>query len=120
MFAGARVSHGGVVAGYPEFLVLRAADGAGRTPDAPAGAVRGRARYQFAVALGELARRRQPVRVELVDGARCDGTIEVVGGDYLEVAEHDLGEARRRVAVRARRFVGFGAVVAVTLPPGRR
>jgi hypothetical protein len=27
---------------------------------------------------------------------------------------------RRRAAVRARRFVGFAAVVAVTLPPGRR
>jgi len=30
------------------------------------------------------------------------------------------GEPRRRVAVRARRFVGFAAVAAVTLPPGRR
>jgi hypothetical protein len=77
-------------------------------------------RYQFGLALRELARRREPIRVELVDGARCDGTIEAVGSDYLEVAEHDLGEARRRVAVRARRFVGFAAVVAVTLPPGRR
>ena len=58
--------------------------------------------------------------MELVDGTRCDGTIEAVGSDYLEVAEHDLGEARRRVAVRGRRFVEFAAVVAVTLPPGRR
>jgi hypothetical protein len=58
--------------------------------------------------------------VELVDGARCDGTIEAVGSDYLEVAQHDLDEARRRAAVRARRFVGFAAVAAVTLPPGRR
>jgi hypothetical protein len=29
-------------------------------------------------------------------------------------------EARRRAMVRARQFVGFAAVVAVTLPPGRR
>jgi hypothetical protein len=58
--------------------------------------------------------------VDLADGTRCDGTIEAVGSDYLEIAEHDLGEARRRAAVRARRFVGFTAVVAVTLPPGRR
>jgi hypothetical protein len=65
-------------------------------------------------------RRRQPVMVELVDATRCDGTIEAVGSDYLEIAEHDLGEARRRVAVRARRFVGFQAVVAVTIPPARR
>ena len=133
--AGARAFRGSVVAGYPEFLVLRAADGTehlirygpaasvvlGAEPPAlrpaPPEAAR---RYQFALALRELARRREPVRVQLVDGTSCDGTIEAVGSDYLEVAEHDLGEARRRAAVRARRFVGFAAVVAVTLPPGRR
>ena len=135
VFAGVRAFRGSVVASYPEFLVLRAAGGAehlirygpavsvavaAEPPTlrpAPPAAAR---RYQFALALRELARRREPVRVELVDGARCDGTIEAVGSDYLEVAEHDLGEARRRVAVRARRFVEFGAVVAVTLPPGCR
>ena len=77
-------------------------------------------RYQFALALRELARRREPVRVALVDGTRVDGTIEAVGSDYLEVAEHDPGEARRRAAVRARRFVGFAAVATVSLPPARR
>jgi hypothetical protein len=135
VLAGARAFRGGVVASYPEFLVLRAADGSEHLihygpavsialpadpptlQPAPPAATR---RYQFALALRELARRREPVRVELADGARCDGTIEAVGSDYLEVAEHDLGEARRRVAVRARRFLGFAAVVAVTLPPGRR
>ena len=133
--AGARAFRGVVVASYPEFLVLRAVDGTEHLVrygpavsialpadppalrPAPPAAAR---RYQFALALRELARRREPVRVELVDGARCDGTIEAVGSDYLEVAEHDLGEARRRAAVRARRFVGLAAVVAVTLPPGRR
>jgi hypothetical protein len=135
VLAGARAFRGVVVASYPEFLVLRAVDGtehlirygpavsvalSAEPPalrPAPPAAAR---RYQFALALRELARRREPVRVELVEGARCDGTIEAVGSDYLEVAEHDLGEARRRAAVRARRFVGFAAVVAVTLPPGRR
>jgi hypothetical protein len=135
VLAGARAFRGTVVASYPEFLVLRAADGTehlirhapavsvalpAEPPTlrpAPAAAAR---RYQLALALRELARRREPVRVELVDGTSCDGTIESVGSDYLEVAEHDLGEARRRSAVRARRFVGFAAVAAVTLPPGRR
>ena len=135
VFAGARAFRGSVVASYPEFLVLRATDGTehliryGPTGSvalpaepptlrpAPVAAAR---RYQLALALRELARRREPVRVELVDGSSCDGTIESVGSDYLEVAEHDLGEARRRAAVRARRFVGFPAVVAVTLPLGRR
>jgi hypothetical protein len=73
-------------------------------------------RYQFALALRELARRREPVRIDLVDAARIDGTIEAVGSDYLLLAEHDPGEARRRTAVRARRFIGFSAMVAVTLP----
>jgi hypothetical protein len=133
--AGARTFRGTVVASYPEFLVLRAAAGTERlirfgpavsvalpaeppvlrpAPDAAA------RRYQFALALRELSRRREPVRVELVDATRCDGTIDAVGSDYLEVAEHDLAEARRRVAVRARRFVGFAAVVAVTFPQGGR
>ena len=134
-FAGPRALRGTVAASYPEFLVLRAADGAEHLirygpavsfalpaePPAlrptPSPAVR---RYQFALALRELARRREPVRIALVDGSGVDGTIEAVGGDYLEVAEHDPAEARRRAAVRARRFVGFAAVVAVSLPPGRR
>jgi hypothetical protein len=49
-----------------------------------------------------------------------NGAIEAVGADYLELAEDDPGEARRRTAVKARRFVGFAAVVAVTLPPAPR
>jgi hypothetical protein len=91
VLAGARAFRGGVVASYPEFLVLLAVDGtehlirygpavsvalSAEPPAlrlAPPAAAR---RYQFALALRELARRREPVRVELVDGARCDGTVE--------------------------------------------
>lgn len=133
--AGARSVRGSVIASYPEFLVLRAADGSEHLirygpaisvalppepPDLRPTPPLAARRYQFALALRELARRREPVRLELVDGTRIDGTIEAVGSDYLEVAEHDPGEARRRAAVRARRFVGFAAVVVVTLPPTRR
>lgn len=135
VFSGPRAFRGIVVASYPEFLVLRDPDGSehliyygpavsvalpahpGDLRPAPPAAIR---RYQFALALRELARRREPVRVELVDQTRVDGTIEAVGSDYLEVAEHDPGEARRRAAVRARRLVGFAAVVAITLPPALR
>jgi hypothetical protein len=135
VLAGARTFRGAAVASYPEFLVLRDADGTEHLirygPDVSAAlpaeppALRptppaASRRYQFGLALRELARRREPVRVELVGGTRCDGTVEAVGSDYLEVAEHELGEARRRAAVRARRFVGFAAVVAVTIPPARR
>jgi hypothetical protein len=133
--AGARSFRGTAVASHPEFLVLRVADGpehlvrygpavsVALPPEpsdlrpAPAAGAR---RYQFALALRELARRREPVRIELVDGTGLDGTIEAVGSDYLEVARHDPGEVRRRAAVRERRFVAFAAVVAVTLPRAHR
>jgi hypothetical protein len=133
--AAGRRFRGVVIARYPEFLVLHNSDGTehliGYGPatsvafpaepatlqPAPAGAAR---RYRLSLALRELARRREPVRVELLDGGRIDGTIEVVGSDYLEIAEHDPGEARRRRAVKARRFLGLDAVAAVTLPPARR
>jgi hypothetical protein len=135
VLAGAHAFRGTLVASYPEFLVLRATDGAEHlirhgsavsialpaepsplrpTPDAAS------RRYQFTLALRELARRREPVRVLLADGSGCDGTIEAVGSDYVEIAEHHLGEARRRGAVRARRFIGFAAVVAVTIPQASR
>jgi hypothetical protein len=134
-FAATQVLRGSAVASYPEFLVLRGADGAEHLirygpavsvallaePAAlrptPGPAAR---RHRLALALRELARRREPVRVHLVDGTAVGGTIEAVGSDYLEVAEHDLGEARRRPAVRARRFIGFAAVAAVSLPQERR
>jgi hypothetical protein len=108
------------VANYPELLVLRTAvlrtaDGAEHLirygaavsiallaeppPLRPTPAAASR-RYQLALALRELARRREPVRALLADGTSCDGTIEAVGSDYLEIAEHHLGEARRRGAVR--------------------
>jgi hypothetical protein len=126
---------GTMLASYPEFMVLGADDGGehlvrygpavsvalpsepSSLRPTPAAATR---RYQFALALRELARRREPVRVHLTDGSGIDGTIEAVGSDYLEIAEHDPGEARRRAAVRARRFAGFAAVAVVTLPQARR
>jgi hypothetical protein len=133
--AGGRHFRGVVVASYPEFLVLHDGDGSEHLvrygpatsvalpaepttlQPAPAGAAR---RYRLSLALRELARRREPVRVELADGGRVDGTIEAVGSDYLEIAEHDPGEARRRRAVKARRFLGLAAIAAVTLPPALR
>jgi hypothetical protein len=133
--AGSRRFRGVIVASYPDFLVLHDGDGSehlirygpattvalppetATLQPTPAAAAR---RHRLTLALRELARRREPVRVELVDGERVDGTIEAVGSDYLEIAEHDPGEARRRRAVKARRFLGLAAVAAVTLPPARR
>ena len=135
VLAGSSVFRGTAVGSYPEFLVLHDGDGSEHLvrygpatsvalpaepttlQPAPAGAAR---RYRLSLALRELARRREPVRVELADGGRVDGTIEAVGSDYLEIAEHDPGEARRRRAVKARRFLGLAAIAAVTLPPALR
>ena len=75
---------------------------------------------RLALALRELARRREPVRVDLADGDWLMGTVELVGSDYLEVAEHELGEPRRRPAVTARRLLGLDAVALVTVPPDPR
>jgi hypothetical protein len=137
--AGTATLHGTLIASYSDFYGLQSEDGAqhfvrigpGSTialasgsaalQPAPTGIAR---RFGFALALRELARRREPVRVLLVDGGTVWGTIEAAGRDYLELAEHDPGEPRRETAVRARRLVGFAAVVMVTLPPleppGRR
>jgi hypothetical protein len=102
------------MANYPEFLVLRTAvlrtaDGAEHLirygpaisialpaeppPLRPTPAAASH-RYQLALALRELARRREPIRTLLADRTSCDGTIQAVGSDYLEIAEHHLGEAR--------------------------
>jgi hypothetical protein len=84
---------------------------------APARAAR---RFHLALALRELARQREPVRVELVDGNAVTGTIEAVGSDCLELAEHEVGEARREAAVRVHRFAAFAAIAFVSLLPDRR
>ncbi|HYY78502.1 MAG TPA: hypothetical protein VFD04_04860 [Actinomycetes bacterium] len=128
---GGRVIHGLTIASYPDFFVVRAGDAAEHlVPFGPAVSVSLPAapprprpvpaaplRWRLALALRELARRREPVRVDLADGGWLTGTIESVGSDYLEVAEHDLGEPRRRPAVKARRLLGFAAIALVTLPP---
>lgn len=71
------------------------------------------ARLGLGSALRGIARDRAPVAVWLVDGAVVHGTVDRVGGDFLEVSEHTAGEARRRDEVRGVRAVPFGALAAV-------
>jgi len=60
-----------------------------------------------------VARDRLPVAVSLIDATTVTGTVDRVGGDYLELAEHPLGEPRRAGEVRAVRLIPFGGFTAI-------
>jgi hypothetical protein len=60
-----------------------------------------------------IVRDRAPVRLVLLDGTPVDGTLDRVGADFVEVAEHPIGEARRPGVVHGIRAVplrGFGVL----------
>ena len=64
-------------------------------------------------ALRGLARDRAAVQCLLGDGGALTGTIDRVGADFVELAEHPLDQPRRRGAVSGVRAVPLAAVVAV-------
>lgn len=91
---------------------VRAASGLGRRTAPPEpGSVR--ARMDLRRALRGLARDRAAVQVVLDDGTAVTGTIDRVGADYVEVAEHPADLARRSEAVQGVRAVVIGAVAVV-------
>ena len=98
---------------------VRTVAGLGRAtaPAEDAGPVR--ARLDLRRALRGLARDRSVVQVVLDDGATYTGTVDGVGADHVELAEHAADQPRRAAAVRGVRAIALPAVAVVrTLAPG--
>jgi hypothetical protein len=60
-----------------------------------------------------LSRDRTPTTVVLADGTVYTGTIDRVGTDYLDLAEHSLDEPRRSGLVRGIRTLALPAVAVI-------
>jgi hypothetical protein len=71
------------------------------------------ARLNVAYALRGIVRDRSEVAVTLIDGSTAAGTIDRVGADFLELAEHPAGEERRRDAVRLVRAYPLSSLAVV-------
>lgn len=71
------------------------------------------ARLGLAYALRGIARDRLPVTLWLADGSIVAGTLDRVGEDFVELAEHAVGEPRRPAGVAGVRAVPFAALAVV-------
>ncbi|TQN41557.1 hypothetical protein FHU33_0926 [Blastococcus colisei] len=98
---------------------VRTVSGLGRRTAVPEPAEGVRARLDLRWALRGLARDRSSVHLVLDDGAAVTGTVDRVGADYVELAEHPADAPRRTESVQGVRAVVIGAVAVVrTLVPG--
>ncbi|CAN7287668.1 hypothetical protein LJR027_001290 [Terrabacter sp. LjRoot27] len=70
-------------------------------------------RFALGAALRAVSRDRAVVEVVDVDGHPATGTIDVVGADHLELAEHASDEARRAANVTGRLLVPFWSLGSV-------
>ncbi|TWP35110.1 hypothetical protein [Leekyejoonella antrihumi] len=69
-------------------------------------------RFGLGSALRAISRDRAPVVVHDIAGGLATGTIDRVGADHLELAEHPADAVRRGSAVTGRRIVPFAAIAA--------
>lgn len=70
-------------------------------------------RFTLGAALREISRDRAVVEVVDVDGEVLVGTIDAVGADHLDLAEHAPDEPRRARNVLRHHVVPFGAIAMV-------
>lgn len=75
-------------------------------------------RIGLTAALRAVARDRSPVRLDLVDGSSLMGTLDAVGADHTDLAEHPADQPRRAAQVRAVRTVPLAALAALRPAPG--
>lgn len=92
--------------------------GLGRLSAAPGSAGVVESRLGLRHALRGIVRDRSAVRVHLTDArptefGTIDGTLDRVGADFVEVATHPTGEARRRADVLEVELVPLAAIAAV-------
>lgn len=77
-----------------------------------------RRRLPLTWALRAVARDRSPVRLDLVDGSLLTGTLDAVGADHADLAEHPADQPRRASQVRGVRTVPLASLAAVRPAPG--
>jgi hypothetical protein len=125
---GAGVIEGDLTAVGPDWLLLAEAGGREALVPAPAvlwigglaaqtatphGEGQVVARLDLAYALRGIVRDRSGVALTLIDGSTAAGTLDRVGADFVELAEHPPGEPRRPDAVRAVRAYPLASLAVV-------
>jgi hypothetical protein len=76
------------------------------------------ARLRLGTVLRGIVRDRRAVDVVLIDGSALVGTLDRVGADFVELAEHNGDEPRRPANVASVRLVATAAIAALRSRPG--